>query len=695
MPGMTRPADSVSLPARALGAAGLSGLLVITLASPGATRMYSWPWSLAYAATLLAPTLLLVWRTLNPRLPFTLPSRTWSGTALVLATVVLAAALASPWRGPSLQWSAPLLAAVAVFFLVFDWLHAGPAPAADRRAWLLTAAGLFFFAVALTSIGLWLVDLTGHAGATGWTLRNTYPLGHPNYTAGLALLMLPLFVALALRDHGTRRAGWCVAIGLALTMLLTSGSRGGFFGLGVLVVFHVPALARALKWKLWVVSVAVIIAFVAVSGWNPRTRTLLIGGAARVTLSESDEQRSAMIHAGLSMGFTRPLLGWGPGTTPLAYPHFRHELSGGVENVLQLHNLPVQIWAELGAAGLLTVLALIFLAVRAALAEPGTRTVLLALLGYAAFSLADWQLDVPVFAFALAAATALLAPTRSNGPAGRNVLGTCTLATLALVSLLGHRDPTPELNVRALTLGRDPATADRAIALFNESLALNPEQEIAHFNLGWLLVVRDPAAAEKHFLAAAHLVPDKGGVYFGLGLAHLNQGHRDGAVRAFAVECVNDPVFLVSPWWRDPTVGAIRPTVLMLMPQLLQEAKSHRLMEDRAADPEADYLLALLPWLGGASAPGEMLARARTTERAAYFARRPSPPDFSSAAVRSYRRERRGYPVLMRNPDLPEPVDLFDVQENTLATGEFRFLFPRKGWLPTPLLLLLLEDRKL
>ena len=56
------------------------------------------------------------------------------------------------------------------------------------------------------------------------------------------------------------------------------------------------------------------------------------------------------------------------------------------------------------------------------------------------------------------------------------------------------------------------------------SVVLNPDQEIAHFNLGWLLLAPDPVVAEKHLLAAAHLVPDKGGVYFGLGLARLNQG---------------------------------------------------------------------------------------------------------------------------------------------------------------------------
>jgi hypothetical protein len=165
-------------------------------------------------------------------------------------------------------------------------------------------------------------------------------------------------------------------------------------------------------------------------------------------------------------------------------------------------------------------------------------------------------------------------------------------------------------------------------------------------------------------------------------------------VRAFALECVNDPVFLTSPWWRDPAVGATRPAVIALVLQMLHESRSHRLMAVRAAGTEADYLLALIPWLDHTGPGGDVLARANTAERTAYFAGRPAPPDFSTAPLRSYHRERLGYPVLMRNLDLPEVVDLFDVQESVPATGEFRFLFPSKGWLPAPLLILLQQDPK-
>src|SRR6185295_4156674 len=141
-------------------------------------------------------------------------------------------------------------------------------------------------------------------------------------------------------------------------------------------------------------------------------------------------------------------------------------------------------------------------------------------------------------------------------------IGIVILLALTVLGVFGRRDPTPSMNTHALELARDPAKHLDAIALLQESLRLNRDQEIAHFNLGWLLVVSEPAAAEEHFVAAARLVPDKGGVYFGLGLARLNQGQRDNAARAFALECLNDPAFLVSPWWKTSALRETRTNTL-------------------------------------------------------------------------------------------------------------------------------------
>ena len=641
----------------------------------------------------------------------------WLLLAATAALATLVSALASPYRAPSLLAALTPLATLAAFLLIFDGLASDPSRGPSR---LLRLAGLLSAGVVVLSMAEWLSQdllpsLPLSSARVLFDLRNAYPLGHSNYTAGLALVALPWLGALALRAYGWARAGWIAAVGLALAMLLSSGSRGGIVGLAVLAL---AALLQArIGWKrLIAYGLIAGLATAALALAHPRTRTLLLGlthrGAA-APLAQSDLQRRAMIQAGLHLGVDRPVLGWGPGTTPLAYPRFRGHLDGGLEDVLQLHNTPLQLWAEFGALGVLcAILFLRFVTPRLVASSAPARdtppdtslaiaTAAVAFAGYAIFSLTDYQLDLPIFALALATVAALLAlPSpdlgrpSSDQPSAlpHRLVAAVAVLALAVVALFGRPDPTPALNVRALALARDPAGAERAIALLNQSLALNPDQEIAHFNLGWLLVVRDPAAAERHFAAAARLVPDKGGVYFGLALARLNQGHSAPAARALALECLDDPLFLTSPWWRQPAIAALRPAALAELRVLTARVSDALAI---VADPrarDARYVGALAAWLDGSASAGEILGAAHTSERVNFFARRPDVPDFAAAPLRRYRRERTGYPVLMRQLDLPPPQDLFDVQENTLAAGEFAFLFPPKGWLPGPLLLDLLDS---
>jgi len=258
------------------------------------------------------------------------------------------------------------------------------------------------------------------------------------------------------------------------------------------------------------------------------------------------------------------------------------------------------------------------------------------------------------------------------------------------VALLGRRDPTTALNAEALDLARNPAQAARAIALLRDSLARNPDQEIAHFNLGWLLVIRDPAAAERHFLAAARLVPDKGGVYFGLGLARLNHDDATGAAQAWALECLNDPIFLASPWWQAEALAARRGETMRQLAALCRQGGS-RFPPEGWSGRELRYTAALARWFSGEIPASAVAAVATTQERHQFFAASVAPSAVLSGAVRVYRRERTGYPVLMKNLDVPPPEDLFDVQEDPRMADSLRFLFPRKGWWPSPLLLELLD----
>jgi uncharacterized protein involved in response to NO len=683
-------------------ALGLGGLAALTLVDKGATRMFSWPWWLVFWLVQLAPAAALIVRAVFDPRPLALPAGAWRWLPGLFAAVELAAALASPYRASSLLAAATPLAGIAAGLLLFDWLHTDAAQTEARQAWLERLLGWFFVAVLADSLGLWLfVDVWPHlqAGKIAslhdlFILRNGHPLGHSNYTGGLAVFMLPWLGACAARTRGRARAGWAAALGLALFMLFTSGSRGGVLGLaGLLLVALMLAWRRgALRPRHAGLLAAAAVALAAVFALvNPRIRDLLATETSSAPPDASAVQRSAMFAAGRRMGADRPLFGWGPGVTPLVYPRYRAQLDGGVETALQLHSTPVQLWADAGAPGLACFLALAALVAGLLWKKNSSAAPGLALAGYGIFALADFQLDVPAFMFLAAACAAACAPPapRPASPRVRAALALAVLAAAALIGALGRGDPTPALNVEALAL--DPAHADQAIALFEKSLALNPDQEIAHFNLGWLLVVRDPAAAEAHFLAAARLVPDKGGVYFGLGLARFNQGRVDDAAQALALECLNDPVFAASPWWRDTALAPLRAPTAALVAQYYR-ALDARLPPVRWPGSEVRYSAALSAWLFG-QFPGRAVAAVATTPaRHDFFARDPTPGALLAASVRGYRRQRTGYPVLMRNLDLPAPVDLFDVQENALATGPLVFLFPPKSWLPSPLLLEFLDN---
>jgi len=656
------PHDPFRLPVRILALGGLAGLAALTLVDRGATRMFATPWILILAGIIAVPPLVLLFRLAASPRPLRLPSPGWVLLAAGAVTIPVLSALLSPYRGPSLLNASLPLAAASLFLLLHDWLQVDPGRNAAHLGRILAGAAA---ATALVCTGYWLRDIASLTKAellspVLFEMRNPHPLGHSNYTAGLMLLGLPVLAQAAWRTRGPLRSAAILATALVVLNLFTSGSRGGLIGLGALGVAGVAAAGLGWKRFLLIATGAVALAaLLAVA--NPRIRSMLGPRDPLAEPNPSTVQRSAMAEAGMMMGQDRPLLGWGPGTTPLAYPRYRHALDGGTENVLQLHSTPVQLWAETGAVGVLAALWFCALVARSWKRMPVAAATLA---GYGVFALTDYQLDVPVFAAALAAFTALLAAPAATPavPRRRLGLGLMLLVAASVIVLLGARDRAPLLNTAALTLARDPAQHARAVALLNESLALNPDQEIAHFNLGWLLVVPEPAKAEKHFLAAARLVPDKGGVYFGLGLARLNQGRNAGAARAFALECLNDPRFLASPWWTVPAIAAQRTATATAFATLTARAQEPRLTQGWA-NRQAVLLATLAPRLG----------------------------EVSPGPEANYRRERIGYPVLMRNLDLAPPLDLYDVREDPRFPAAVPFPLPSKGWLPSPLLLKLLD----
>ena len=686
---MSRPSVPGSKLATVLAVIGLAALALVTLVDRGATRMYAWPWSCLRDVPGIAAVLILILRASRPVEGLRLPATLWVMAGVAGALCLVASALASPYRDQSLLWAATPLSGIAVFFVVADWVQAQRATRVQSLERGLAVAAAI---VAVESLGLWAKDILAHAPdelsvATIAQMRNPHPLGHSNYTAGLCLLLLPWPFVASRAATGVRRLAWSLAGVALIALLFTSGSRGGLLGaaagsLAALWFYRLP-WKRLLAYGALAAAAAGVLAVA-----NPRIRALGLRGDPASAPDESRVQREAMMTVGGFMGHDRPLLGWGPGATPLAYPRYRARAVGGVEDALQLHSTPVQLWAEEGAMGLAVAAIAVALTLAGGRREPAAAA---ALSAYAVFSLTDWQGDVPVVAVGCGILLALLAAPGKAGRTQAFLLAGLATALAATLGLWGKADEAPMLNARALSAAATPGREAEALGLFSQSLALNPDQEIAHFNLGWLLVTADPGQAEQHFRAAARLVPDKGGVYFGLALSALNRGAGSLAVRGLALECLNDPAFLTSPWWRVPEIARLRPQVLARLGSL-EERLELTLPAGRWPAAEVPYLIVLTGWFTGEASAASVAALATTPSRRQFFLGHPAAPDLDHGPVVSYHRERTAYPVLVRNLDLPPPRDVYLVQDSAEWTGEHAGVFPAKGWIPTPTLVSLAES---
>ena len=299
-----------------------------------------------------------------------------------------------------------------------------------------------------------------------------------------------------------------------------------------------------------------------------------------------------------------------------------------------------------------------------------------------------------------------------------------------------------------IDLGAD--RVDRALAIFEKSLTIDPSQELPHTHLAWLLLAKNPAAAAEHFRAAARLIPDKGSLYFGLGVCQLAQGRNAAAAKSLAMEIVNDPSFVASPEWLSLAAAP----GLVSNARRLAAAELERIAgQSTKSDPlhyarRARYTAALLRWLDGDAAtlgiaeqlaepdqrellrwlaghpvqppadsplPWHSLARAAAQPEGAariienHYRYRGLPPELIPPLIRALQtpdrrtlllppgtsplliqhsyRERAAYPLLMRNLDAPPPRDPYLVSGNRFILDFLQPLFPEKGYLPAPILI--------
>jgi O-antigen ligase len=555
-------------------------------------------------------------------------------------------------------------------------------PTTATRTWRIS--GLLLGTVQVVSLLLWL-DLFN--GLTGLGTRNSQPFGHANITGSVSALAATWLAGGASRETGRIRVLFILGSAVSIANAVSSESRGAVLALaaGVVAAAAITLLKRR---RFLGFALLMIVLTGGVIAVNAPLRTLVLHGRWSASSQGSNDQRTAMLIGGLRLGAERPLLGWGAGSIPHVFPRVRGGLPGTADNVVQLHNTPVQLWATLGFAGLFAGVLITTTIVRHTRATPWTPERIALASGLAAsvtVLLFDHPFATPIFAM-LAASHLVVWAAQPNA--------TTTVRLPSLIALGGGLLLIPAMmgSVRDLTArsafaeALNQASADNregyvsslrraaiiapddpyyahllaahlvtghpfaaphstaqpeAISLLEHTLAANPDLEYAHYNLGWLLLDSDPSASVAHFMRSAHLAPQRGAVYLGLGLARIRLNDTDGAVRAFAAEWLLDPVTAWSPIWSQPPLDTLQPRIHALATATL----SARYME--APWAKLDTLVSM-------GAP--------------------------------YRRLRTGYGVLMGHPEGMPPVD-FNIQAKVILPAELLPVVPAFGWIRGQVLL--------
>jgi O-antigen ligase len=322
-------------------------------------------------------------------------------------------------------WSKGLLWAsyAGLFFLVSQAFH--------REPWI---SGFGFFCAGygfLLSLFAVVQQFTSN-GKIYWVVPNRYGgwiygpyVNHAHY-AGLMEMLVPFPLVFAIAGSAGRpiRAFFLFAAVVMSSTIFLSQSLGGMIAFAAqLGVLSLILLRNRRSSYREIMLVGVLCS--ALIAWLVWLRPLgLVERLARLLNPISDAGatgRVAIVRDSLKMVWQRPILGWGLGTFPIAYPSFRSFFTNLWVN--EAHNDYVQTLVETGIVGFACAAAFLFLLCRAGLRnsrcwrrERESRVALAAFigcLGLLVHGVVDFNLQIPAnaaFFFALSS----LATTRSN-----------------------------------------------------------------------------------------------------------------------------------------------------------------------------------------------------------------------------------------------------------------------------------------
>ncbi|NEQ49502.1 MAG: hypothetical protein F6K11_05125 [Leptolyngbya sp. SIO3F4] len=110
-----------------------------------------------------------------------------------------------------------------------------------------------------------------------------------------------------------------------------------------------------------------------------------------------------------------------------------------------------------------------------------------------------------------------------------------------------------------------------SLSWFRRSLKINPDQEFAYTNMGWLLINTEPEAATQSFTNSIRLIPAKKGLFFSLGYSLLQQNESTLALQAFTLEGLRNPIVLTSELWKTPLLQMVYPKLLANVETILTQ----------------------------------------------------------------------------------------------------------------------------
>jgi hypothetical protein len=322
------------------------------------------------------------------------------------------------WRS-ALLWTAYGM----IFFLVTQTM---------RRSVYLQTFALFLvgfgFLVALFSIAqqftwngklYWIVPNTQN----GW-VYGPY-VDHAHYAGLMEMLVpIPLVFALMSRWQQAQRVLFGFAALLMAGTIFLSQSLGGMVAFGLQMIFLgiiVGVRQRSRRQVLLLLLVAVLIAL-----WL----SMLSPGGISERIARLEDplgkagagDRIRIVKDSLRMIAARPVLGWGLGTFPIAYPSFRSFSTNFFVNAA--HNDYVQIAVETGLVGLALVCCFIVLFYRVALQRIAnwrtdirsamTLAAIIGVTGILIHSLPDFNLQIPANAALFFALTAVATGHQSD-----------------------------------------------------------------------------------------------------------------------------------------------------------------------------------------------------------------------------------------------------------------------------------------